>query len=101
MNITRDLALEQKQIILNWKSCWSSSYDFSNQDEIKRQTNMHSFPVRLAFAMTINKFQGETLGFVGIYLPSPVFLSWTAIGSHVSRKSAHFFKSIDCTQQRQ
>ena len=31
------------------------------------------FPVKLAFAMTINKSQGQTLDMVGIYLPKPVF----------------------------
>jgi len=31
------------------------------------------FPVRLAFAMTINKSQGQTFTKVGIYLPQPVF----------------------------
>ncbi len=31
------------------------------------------FPVRLAFAMTINKSQGQTFEKVGIYLPQPVF----------------------------
>jgi ATP-dependent DNA helicase PIF1 len=31
------------------------------------------FPVRLAFAMTINKAQGQTLKMVGIFLPKPVF----------------------------
>jgi len=31
------------------------------------------FPVQLAFAMTINKAQGQTMGMVGIYLPEPVF----------------------------
>ncbi|XP_028123460.1 uncharacterized protein LOC114320578 [Camellia sinensis] len=32
------------------------------------------FPIRLCFAMTINKAQGQTLDTVGIYLPQPVFL---------------------------
>ena len=31
------------------------------------------FPVKLAFAMTINKSQGQTLDYVGIYLREPVF----------------------------
>jgi len=31
------------------------------------------FPLKLAFAMTINKSQGQTLDKVGIYLSEPVF----------------------------
>ncbi len=31
------------------------------------------FPVQLAFAMMINKAQGQTMGTIGIYLPEPVF----------------------------
>ncbi len=31
------------------------------------------FPVRIAFAMTINKAQGQTLDRVGVYLPDPCF----------------------------
>eukprot|EP00918_Siedleckia_nematoides_P005826 GHVU01012748.1.p1 GENE.GHVU01012748.1~~GHVU01012748.1.p1 ORF type:complete len:1670 (-),score=111.61 GHVU01012748.1:639-5648(-) len=31
------------------------------------------FPVRPCFAMTINKSQGQSLGRVGVYLPTPVF----------------------------
>ena len=31
------------------------------------------FPLKLAFAMTINKSQGQTLQYVGVYLPKPVF----------------------------
>jgi ATP-dependent DNA helicase PIF1 len=33
----------------------------------------YQFPVRIAFAMTINKAQGQTLKRVGVYLPQPVF----------------------------
>ena len=31
------------------------------------------FPIRLAFAMTINKAQGQTIPNMGLYLPNPVF----------------------------
>jgi ATP-dependent DNA helicase PIF1 len=31
------------------------------------------FPIRLCYAMTINKCQGQTLGNVGVYLRNPVF----------------------------
>jgi hypothetical protein len=31
------------------------------------------FPIRLSFAMTINKAQGQTILIVGVYLPEPVF----------------------------
>jgi hypothetical protein len=30
-------------------------------------------PIRVTFAMTINKSQGQTLNNVGVYLPSPVY----------------------------
>ena len=33
----------------------------------------HQFPIRPCFAMTTNKAQGQTLDFVGIYLPEDVF----------------------------
>jgi hypothetical protein len=33
----------------------------------------HQFPIRVAFVMTINKNQGQTLNNIGVYLPSPVY----------------------------
>jgi hypothetical protein len=41
------------------------------------------FPVRLAFAMTINKAQGQTLKHVGLCLTEPI-LTWYI--SHVATK---------------
>ncbi|XP_073042457.1 uncharacterized protein [Primulina eburnea] len=37
------------------------------------QFRRKQFPIRLCFAMTINKSQGQTIPIVGIYLPEPVF----------------------------
>ena len=31
------------------------------------------FPVRLAYCLTINKTQGQSLRYVGVYFPKPVF----------------------------
>jgi ATP-dependent DNA helicase PIF1 len=47
----------------------SLSEDVSLPFKFKRK----QFPVRLSFAMTINKAQGQTLPTVGVYLPEPVF----------------------------
>jgi len=33
----------------------------------------HQFPIRLSFAMTINKSQGQTFERLGLILPQPVF----------------------------
>ncbi|KAK8956524.1 hypothetical protein KSP39_PZI001308 [Platanthera zijinensis] len=43
--------------------------DFNMPFELTRK----QFPVRLSFAITINKSQGQTIRQVGLYLPSPVF----------------------------
>jgi len=37
------------------------------------QLRRGQFPLKLAFAMTINKSQRQTLNQVGVYLPRPVF----------------------------
>ena len=42
-----------------------------DQDTI--QFKRQQFPLRLAFALTINKSQGQTLKKVGIYLKTPLF----------------------------
>ena len=35
--------------------------------------NRCQFPIKLAFAMSINKSQGQSLNFNGLWLPEPVF----------------------------
>jgi ATP-dependent DNA helicase PIF1 len=47
----------------------SPSEDLSLPFKFKRK----QFPIRLSFAMTINKAQGQTIPNVGVYLPEPVF----------------------------
>ena len=45
----------------------------SSRDEIPFNIKRRQFPLRLGYAMTINKSQGQTFNKVGIYLPNPVF----------------------------
>eukprot|EP00794_Sanderia_malayensis_P017148 gene17148-biopygen14755 len=46
-------------------SCSESSLPFT--------LSRKQFPIRLAYCLTINKAQGQSLKYVGIYLPQPVF----------------------------
>ncbi|XP_062232805.1 uncharacterized protein LOC133930126 [Phragmites australis] len=45
----------------------------SDDEMFPFQFKRKQFPVRLSFAMTVNKAQGQTIPIVGIYLPEPVF----------------------------
>lgn len=44
-----------------------------SKEEVPFNMRRKQFPVRLGFAMTINKSQGQSYDQVGVYLPSPVF----------------------------
>ena len=45
----------------------------NTEGKLPFQMSRRQFPVKLAFAMTINKAQGQSLSQVGVYLPNPVF----------------------------
>ena len=45
----------------------------SSEGVLPFQMTRRQFPVKLGFAMTINKAQGQSLSQVGVYLPNPVF----------------------------
>jgi hypothetical protein len=45
----------------------------SEDDVLPFKFKRKQFPIRLSFAMTINRAQGQTIPNVGIYLPEPVF----------------------------
>ena len=44
-----------------------------NGQHLGYQFKRRQFPIRVPFAMTINKSQGQTLQRTAIYLPQPVF----------------------------
>jgi ATP-dependent DNA helicase PIF1 len=49
------------------------SHSPSDDEMFPFQFKRKQFPVRLSFAMTVNKAQGQTIPNVGVYLPEPVF----------------------------
>jgi ATP-dependent exoDNAse (exonuclease V) alpha subunit len=59
------------------------------------------FPVRLCFAMTINKAEGQSLKFVGIHLLSPIFCHgqlYVALSRATSSKNVHILLPPNSTK---
>ena len=78
----------------------SPSDDISLPFKMKRK----QFPIRLSFAMTINKAQGQTIPHVGIYLLEPVFSHgqlYVALSRGLSRQTTRILakpkKKLDPT----
>src|SRR5690349_16157904 len=61
--------------IINYKDICihSLSFFFAQRPDSSVMFERRQFPVKPAFAMTINKAQGQTLQLVGVYLPDTVF----------------------------
>ncbi|XP_019156692.1 PREDICTED: uncharacterized protein LOC109153274 [Ipomoea nil] len=60
----------------------------------------HQFPIKVCFAMTINKAQGQTFDFVGIYLRQPVFSHGQLYVALSRAKKADCVKMLLCNTHR-
>jgi ATP-dependent DNA helicase PIF1 len=59
------------------------SITLSDTERMPFTLRRRQFPVRLPFAMTNNKAQGQTLKMVDIFLPKPIF-TWPVVCGHVA-----------------
>nr|GFB02613.1 hypothetical protein [Tanacetum cinerariifolium] len=66
----------------------------SEEDMFPFKLNRTQFPVRLSFALTISKAQGQTILNVGVYLPDSVFSHgqlYVVLSRGISRTTAKIF----------
>ncbi len=59
------------------------------------------FPIRLEFAMTINKSQGQTMDKIGLYLPQPVFAHGQLYVALSRARSMDSIKVLVCNTNKQ
>ena len=69
-------------------------------EEFGFKLSRRQFPVRLAFGMTINKSQGQSLNYVGLDLRSPAFSTVCVLVESLGRRRLddagnHLVKGID------
>jgi hypothetical protein len=72
--------------------------NFSKDLDVPFKLCRLQFPVRPAFALTINKAQGQTLQSAGLYLRTPVFTHgqlYVALSRTTSKKSIHILTDFD------
>lgn len=66
----------------------------SDDDKLPVKMTRHQFPVKPAFAMTINKSQGQTFDKVGVDLRRPVFDHGQLYVAFSRTRSFHSLKVI-------
>ncbi|KAG5563862.1 hypothetical protein RHGRI_000157 [Rhododendron griersonianum] len=87
-----------KQVLLNRIPLFPAEND-SYPFQFKRT----QFPIRLCFAMTINKAQGQTIPNVGVYLPQPVFSHgqlYVALSRGISMSTTKVLINTESKRQR-
>jgi ATP-dependent DNA helicase PIF1 len=75
----------------------------SDDEMFPFQFKRKQFPVRLSFAMTVNKAQGQTIPNAGIYLPEPVFSHgqlYVALSRSTARKNVKILVITDVDNKK-
>uniref|UniRef100_A0A453JUW8 ATP-dependent DNA helicase n=1 Tax=Aegilops tauschii subsp. strangulata TaxID=200361 RepID=A0A453JUW8_AEGTS len=75
----------------------------SDDEMFPFQFKRKQFPIRLSFAMTVNKAQGQTIPNVSIYLPEPVFSHgqlYVALSRSTARKNVKILAVPDAGNKK-